>query len=350
MGLFHQLLEGAGGVESGVGGRFQHGALDAVQPVQELVGADLDGQLAAVEDMILAHVEDAVLHKAHQAGEVDLAILTFEELLQVVVAQRAVLDVDLTDDADLDLRHAGDGDGRKVLRDEGEGVLHLLGSEALARQQDAAQTLDPEIYHLVGAPLLVFVGGHLIAQGAEHVAVEDARQRTSGQRQGHLEAAVLLQTGEVQAGNGDLRVARLDQRLAQQMDVVGRTAAAAGLGDEQSRVVEVVLAAVQRIKELADDQQRRVAGIVVDVFQAQLRHSAAAVAKDLALVAVVLQRVPQQTELGDGHIGDEDGVGRLHLRGKFRIVVFHRFISYPRRARPAPQTGCADGCSLRRGS
>ena len=142
-----------------------------------------DGQLAAVEDMILAHVEDAVLHKAHQAGEVDLAVLTFEELLQVVVAQRAVLDVDLTDDADLDLRHAGDGDGGKVLRDEREGVLHLLGGEALARQQDAAQTLDPEVYHLVGAPLLVLVGSHLIAQGAEHVAVEDAgacARRASG--------------------------------------------------------------------------------------------------------------------------------------------------------------------------
>ena len=45
------------------------------------------------------------------------------------------------------------------------------------------------------------------------------------------------------------------------------TTNAAGLGDEQGRVVEVVLAAVQRIKELADEQKRRVAGIVVDLFQ-----------------------------------------------------------------------------------
>ena len=215
MGLFHQFLEGAGRIEPGIGSRLEHGALDAVQPVEQLVGADLDGQLAAVEDMVLAHVEDAVLHKAHQAREVDLAILAFQELLQVVVAQRAVFDVDLTDDADFDLRHTGDGDGGKLFCDEREGMLHLFGCIALARQQDAAQPLDPEVHHPVGAPLHVLVGGHLIAQGAEQVAVEDAGDGPARQRQGHLEAAVLLQTGEVQAGNRDLRVARLDQRLAE---------------------------------------------------------------------------------------------------------------------------------------
>ena len=110
------------------------------------------------------------------------------------------------------------------------------------------------------------------------------------------------------------------------MDVVGGTAAAARLGDEQGRVLEVVLAAVQRIEELADDQQCRIAGVVVDIFQAQLRHSAAAVAKDLALVAVVAQGVFQQAELGDGHVGDEDGVSFLHLRGEFGVIVFHRFL------------------------
>ena len=63
---------------------------DSVQPVQKLVNADLHRQLAAVQDVVLAHVEGAVLHKAHKAREVHLAVLTFEELLQVVVAQRAV--------------------------------------------------------------------------------------------------------------------------------------------------------------------------------------------------------------------------------------------------------------------
>ena len=135
------------------------------------------------------------------------------------------------------------------------------------------------------------------------------------------------------------------------------TAATAGLGDEQGGVIQIVLAAVQRIQKLTDDQQSRVAGVVVDVFQAQLCHGAAAVAQDLALVAVVAQGVFQQPELGNGHVGDEDGVGLLHLRGKFGIIVFHRFLLCirllpwgrpfplpPRRAPPERRTGCADGC------
>ena len=71
------------------------------------------------------------------------------------------------------------------------------------------------------------------------------------------------------------------------MDVVGSTAAAAGLGDEQGGVVQIILAAVQCVQKLANDQQGRIAGVVVDVFQAQLCHSTTAVAQDLALVAVV---------------------------------------------------------------
>ena len=91
-------------------------------------------------------------------------------------------------------------------------------------------------------------------------------------------------------------------------------------------MLQIVLVAVQRVQKLTDDQQGRIAGVVVDVFQAQLCHGAAAVAQDLALVAVVAQGVFQQPELGNGHVGDEDGVGLLHLRGKFGIIVFHRFL------------------------
>ena len=152
LGFSTSSFEGAGGVEACVGLSLEHGALDAVQPVQELVNADLHRQLAAVQDVVLAHVEGAVLHKAHQAREVHLAVLTFEELLQVVVAQRAVLDVNFANHAHLDLGHPGNGDGSKVLCDEGEGVLHLPGGVALACQQHAAQAFHPQVYHLIGSP------------------------------------------------------------------------------------------------------------------------------------------------------------------------------------------------------
>ena len=203
-------------------------------------------------------------------------------------------------------------------------MLHFPGSKALAGQQNAAQTLDPQIDHPVSGTLFVLVGGHLIAQGAQHVAVEDAGQRTAGQRQGHLEAAVLLEAREVQAGHRDLRVTGLDQCLAQQMDVVGGTAAAARLGNEQRGMVQIILAGVQRVNKLTDDQQRRVAGIVVNIFQAKLGDLAAAVAQNFHIIALALQRSLQQPELGNGHIGDQNLVGLDHILGKIGGHVFHK--------------------------
>ena len=250
-------------------------------------------------------------------------------------------------------------------------MLHLPGGVALACQQGPADPADPGVHQAVGVAGVVLIRGDLVAQGAQHIPVEDAGHRLPQQGQVHLEAAVLFQAREVQAGHRDLGVARLDQGLAQQVDVVGSAAAATGLGDEQGGVVQVVLAAVQRVDELADDQQRRVAGVVVDVFQAQLGHRAAAVAQDLALVALVFQRIFEQPELGDCHVGDEDGVGLLHLLGEFGVMVFHScppifsgrrqagapvppwpppvFPAPVRPARPAPRTGCAAGCSPRPG-
>ena len=65
-------------------------------------------------------------------------------------------------------------------------MLHLTGGETLARQQYTAQTLDPEVYHLIGSALLVLIRSDLIAQGAEHIAVEHAGDGPAGQRQSHL--------------------------------------------------------------------------------------------------------------------------------------------------------------------
>ena len=93
--------------------------------------------------------------------------------------------------------------------------------------------------------------------------------------------------------------------------------------DQQRGMFQIILAAVQRVQELADDQQRGIAGVVVNVLQAQLGNLTAAVAQHLHVVPLRLHRGLQQPELGDGHVGDEDGVGGLHFFGKFGIGHFH---------------------------
>ena len=354
--LFHQLSKGTGGIESHVRLRLEHGTLDAVQPMQQTVRAQLHQVLAAIQHPVLALVEDAVLQKAQQSREVDLAALAFQETLEVVVPQGAVFDIDLAHNAYLDLGDPCHRQGGKLFCHEGERMLHLPGGKALACQQHTAQPLHPQVHQAVGSARLVLIRGGLVAQGAQQIAIQYAGQGTADQGQRHLEAAVLLQAGEVQAGHRDLRIPRLYQCFAQQMDVVRGTAAAAGLGDQQGGMFQVIFAAVQRIQKLANDQQRRVAGVVVDIFQAQLRHGTAAVAQHLTVIPLVLQRVLQKAELGHRHIGDKDLVGLFHLRGKFRVIILHGYHPpFPlhgeqlRPVHPRQRTNCAAGYSQRPG-
>ena len=197
------------------------------------------------------------------------------------------------------------------------GVVLVVADPALYRR-------DPLLGHGVGVAPVVLVGVGLAAQGDQHIAVKDRRNDLAQQRHGQRQTAALFQTGEVQRCYGNIAVARLDERLAQQLDVVGRTAAAAGLGDEQRGVVQIVFAAVQCVEKLPDDEQRRVAGVVVDVFQAQLRDLAAAVAEHLGLVALAGQCRLHEPKLSHGHVRNENFMGLYHVLGKVGGHVFHR--------------------------
>ena len=117
-------------------------------------------------------------------------------------------------------------------------------------------------------------------------------------------------------------------------------------------MVQIILAGTQCVQELADDQQRRIAGVVMDVLQAQLTDLAAAVFQQLAGVALPLHGGGQDAELHGGHIGDEDLMGLLHLRGKLGIIGkihFHAVTPpfYLLPAHPGQRTGSAGGYARR---
>ena len=68
---------------------------------------------------ILAHVDSGktTLSEAMLLSLIHISVLTFQEFLQVIVAQRAVLDVNLAHNTHLDLGHPGDRDSGKFLCD-----------------------------------------------------------------------------------------------------------------------------------------------------------------------------------------------------------------------------------------
>ena len=81
-----------------------------------------------------------------------------------------------------------------------------------------------------------------------------------------LESWVRLHTIRVDGDDRDLRHSGFFQSAADKSDVVRRTAAASGLAHEDGRVVEIILSGQQGIHDLSDDDQGRVAGVIVYIF------------------------------------------------------------------------------------
>ena len=298
---------------------FDHHGLHALDVLENPVGHVLFQEASAIEAGGLRGVVSAVLQKAHQARQIHLAVLGGQKFLQVVVAQGGVFHIDLADDAHLDLGHPVYRDGSKLLGNLRHGGLDLAVGPALVLANPAADGVQP--FLLAGRRRALF---HLI-----------------GLRLG-------LQCRQAQGDDRHMAQPRLLQGLAQQVDVVGGPAAAAGLGDDEGGVVQVVLPGAQGVQELADNKQRRVAGVVVDIFQAQFADLAAAVLQQLAGVARLLHHRRQNAELHRGHVRDQNFMGLFHLRSK--LWILHRFhILMPPFAsvRPGRRKGSAGGCAPR---
>ena len=109
-----------------------------------------------------------------------------------------------------------------------------------------------------------------------------------------MEARLLLQTIDIEADNRDVSKAGFFQSLAQQIDIVGGTAAATGLGDNQRGMLQIIFAAFQSVYQLADNKQCRIADIIVDVFQTGFDYLAAGVVQNLGFVATAYECCLQQ--------------------------------------------------------
>ena len=253
----------------------------------------------------------------------------------MVVGQGGVLYVDLPHNAHLGLLPAADGDLGEGLGDALEVVPHLPLGKGLALLEELCQRQGPLLHQGVAGPLLDLIGLDLVFQKHQQVPVGQGGDGLAQQGQGDLKPGVALQPRKVHRDNGDEVQAVFLQGLAQQVDVVGGPAATAGLGHDEGHLVQVVLAAVQGVHQLADGQQGRVAGVVVHVLQALVYDLSPGGAQKLDVVPVALQHVFDELEVDRRHVGGQNGVVFFHLPGKFHPVgvVGHRehspFPSFP---------------------
>ena len=106
------------------------------------------------------------------------------------------------------------------------------------------------------------------------------------------------------------------QRAADKADVVGCTAAASGLADDDCQMIGVIIAGEDSVHDLSDNDEGRVAGVVVYIFQSHIHGLPVVVRKHLDLITGSLECRLQKLEVDRRHLGAEDCVSLAHLLGK----------------------------------
>ena len=303
-----------------INGRTHRVQVPVEAPPHDAVGH----RIAALAQIMLVPLRDVRLggHELHDARHHGLTVLRLDDIDHMVVGIRMVLDQDLTDHADAHL-------ARDVLeRQRVKGFHDLLDQrpirqEALAdrlrRGGGAAVMLDRLAHDRVPLPIQRvraagrdLIRAHAVQAFHQQIADDQRLQRAVDELRGRLEAGVVLQALRRDRDDRDLRIAGVHQRLADQAEVVGRTAHAAGLGDGQRHLVRIVLTFKDRVDQLADDHDGRIAGVVVHVLEADLDVLMAGMFEHIELVA-------GRTD----HRLDEREVDRAHLRGHNRVVLLH---------------------------
>ena len=174
----------------------------------------------------------------------------------------------------------------------------------------------------------------------QQVPDRDGLNHAVNQGSGEGEARVVLDTLQGSCDDRDASESGILEGLAQQTNVVGGTAHATGLGEEEGGVVQVVFARLQCRDELTNDDDGGETGIVVDHRQAEVDVLPGSLLQHLDVVTGGAQSCLRDRGLVRGELGHQDGVGRLHVLGEGDPVVGKRM---------GHQLAIVAGAFLRRG-
>ena len=192
-----------------------------------------------------------------------------------------------------------------------------------------------------------FIGLGLVDQREQQIAVQHGIRHTVVLGHAEREAGVMLQPRKTERNDRHIIVARASKRLAQQRYVVGCTAAAAGLKQDQRDLVRVVAPRGDRLEKLPDDQNRGITGVVVHIAEPCVDHLLPGGLEQFHFIAVGTEDAADQLKMPRQHGGHQNGVFFFHLLRKGDVGLrLHVTAPFFRRAR---RSGCAGGCAPRRG-
>ena len=249
------------------------------------------------------------------------AAVGLDDVDGVVVGVGVELHEDFADEADARLARdvaQGQGvEGAHALADDlAVGDAPAEGRHASRRDPllDVAVPRAVQLHRGAGRGL---VGAHAQQHRLDGIADDEGLDRLVDVGDPQVEAGVVLDALDGQRDDGHLRVSGVAQALTQEGRVVAGAAHAARLRDADGGAVGVGAPGDELVEELADDDDRRVARVVVDVLQADFHGGAARVLQDPHLQARTGEQRGEEAEVDRRHLGGQDLVsGLTHLFGE----------------------------------
>ena len=165
----------------------------------------------------------------------------------------------------------------------------------------------------LNASFAELIGAHPVDAAHHDVAEYDGVSGTADQFEIQLEAGILLKAGHVGADYRYLFHTCLFEGTADETDIVGSAAASACLRHNDGSAVQVVFTGLQSLHDLSHYEERGIAGVVVDIFEAKIYSAAVVVGEDNQVVAAGADRGLKQIKVDRRHLGRQDRVVLAHF-------------------------------------
>ena len=122
-----------------------------------------------------------------------------------------------------------------------------------------------------------------------------------------------------------MSVAAFLQRLADKTNVIGSTAAAAGLYHHHGQALRIIIPRRYRIHDLAGHDHRRIACIVIDIALSHINDVVVLILHQRQTITAGFKCRLGQFEMMRGHFRTQDRISRVvHLFRIFHSRIFHR--------------------------
>ena len=248
--------------------RAVHGSAEPVNDSDHEIAAPrhlfIHAEVLRAEVVIIQRIVKEIEEVKHRG----FRAFTLQQVDEIVIRKRREFDKDLTDDADFRFLHIFVD--RQLVEFSDDLAYILIESVQMqsAFLQFFAELFLPLPVKLIRGSGNQFVRTDPVQNAHEDIAVENRHERLYDQFRSHLKAAVLLDALEGDAEHRDVPEAGFFHGPANEADVIRRTASASGLEHRHSASGLVISAGGQSADDLADDDDRRVARVVVHVLQA----------------------------------------------------------------------------------